>query len=99
MTGLGRGQLAGAALPEFLSAADAAAMQAMLAGVIETGRSEALGNRLRRADGSSRWVSLSASRITKERLAYVVGRDVTERRASSSSAVARTAASFRPRSA
>lgn len=80
MTGLGRGQLAGAALPEFLSAADAAAMQAMLAGVIETGRSEALENRLRRADGSSRWVNWSASRITNERLAYVVGRDVTERR-------------------
>lgn len=81
LTGLAREQLAGGAVPEFFSDADAEAMQAMLAAVIATGRSEVLENRLRRADGSSRWVSWSASRIADEPLAYVVGRDVTERRA------------------
>lgn len=80
MTACDEDRLTNTVLLNFLSDVDAESTRNMLARVITTGQSETLENRLQRADGTSRWVSWSASRIADERLVYIVGRDVTERR-------------------
>lgn len=80
MTARNHHQLSGVAILEFLSASDAEATRNMLGSVIETGQSATLENRLQSAEGTERWVNWSVSQIADERLVYVVGRDVTERR-------------------
>jgi len=80
LTGLSRGQFTSTHLRDFQPSEDAVKTLRMLADVLEMGQSATLENRLSCPDGSLRWISWSASRIADERLVYLVGRDVTERR-------------------
>jgi len=80
VTGRGHDQLAGAGLLDFLTAADGQIATTMLTTVIESGTPAAIEVRLQASERKSRWIDWSASRIAGERLVYLVGRDVTERR-------------------
>ncbi|OYW13445.1 MAG: hypothetical protein B7Z55_16845, partial [Planctomycetales bacterium 12-60-4] len=80
ITGRTAQALPGASFPDLLTARDGDAMRQLLRDVIATGHSASAENRLLHADGSHRWIDWSASRIADERLVYLVGRDVTQRR-------------------
>lgn len=78
--GWSRDELMAREYAEFVHPADRDATRAVVRAIAGGAPRPAFENRFRHKDGSSRWVSWTASLIPREHLVYAVGRDVTDRK-------------------